>query len=159
MKPILKKLYKTLAKYAPGNSLRVGLFRACGYRIGTGVYLAEDMIVTEILEDPSEKLILGDRVSVGPRVTFVTASDPNKSRLAPEFVQPVRGRIVVGSDAWIGAGAIILPNVTIGERAIVGAGAVVTQDVPALAVVVGVPAKVVRFIGRRESAPLVEASA
>ena len=46
--------------------------------------------------------------------------------------------------AWIGAGAIILPNVTIGERAVVGAGAVVTKDVPPYTVVAGVPAKEIK---------------
>ena len=152
MKPLLKRLCKTLAKHAPGNGLRVGLFRACGIRIGDGVYLAEDMIVAEILEDNSEKLVLGDRVAVAPRVTFVTSSDPNESRLAPKLVKPVRGKIVVGDDAWIGAGAIVLPNVTIGEGAVVGAGAVVTRDVPPFAVVVGVPAKVVGDI--RKGDPL-----
>lgn len=156
MRPPLKRLFKTLAKHAPGNSLRVGLFRACGFRIGDGVYVGEDMIIAEILEDLSEKLVLGDRVAVGPRVTFVTSSDPNNSRLAPEFVQPIRGKITVGSDAWIGAGAIILPDVTIGEGAIVGAGAVVTKDVPPHAVVAGVPAAVIRFIERTASPPLLE---
>jgi len=152
MRPWLKRLFKTLAKHAPGNSLRVGLFRACGFRIGNGVYVGEDMIVAEILEDNAEKLVLGDRVAVAPRVTFVTSSDPNHSRIAPEFIKPVRGKIVVESDAWIGVGAIIMPNVTIGEGAVVGAGAVVTKDVPPRAVVAGVPARILRFLERGEVA-------
>jgi len=146
MRPLLKRLFKTLAKHAPGNPLRVGLLRACGFQIGDEVYIGEDMIVAEILEDSSEKLILHDRVAVGPRVTFVTSSDPNQSRISPTYVTPLRGRIVVEQDAWIGTGAIILPNVTIGEQAIVGAGAVVTKNVPARAVVAGVPARILRFL-------------
>lgn len=54
-------------------------------------------------------------------------------------------QIKIGNDVWIGARAIILDGVTIGDGAIVGAGAVVTKDVPAYAVVVGVPAKVLRY--------------
>jgi len=146
VRPLLKRLLKTLAKHAPGNDLRVGLFRACGFRIGTEVYLGEDMIVAEILEDMAEKLVLGDRVAVAPRVTFVTSSDPNHSRIAPALVKPVRGKIIVERDAWIGVGAIIMPNVTIGEGAVVGAGAVVTKDVPRRAVVAGVPARILRFL-------------
>jgi len=146
LRPLFKRVFKTLAKHAPGSSVRIGLLRACGFRIGESVYLGEDIIVAEILEDGSEKLVLGDRVAVGPRVTFVTSSDPNKSRISPKYVTPLRGRIVVGNDAWIGAGAIILPNVTIGEQAVVGAGAVVTKDVPRMAVVAGVPARILRFL-------------
>jgi acetyltransferase-like isoleucine patch superfamily enzyme len=53
--------------------------------------------------------------------------------------------IVIGNDVWIGAGAIILPEVKIGDGAIIGAGAVVTHDVPAYAIVVGVPARILRY--------------
>lgn len=52
---------------------------------------------------------------------------------------------VIGNDVWIGTGAIILYGVHIGDGAVVGAGAVVTRDVPPYAIVVGVPAKVLRY--------------
>jgi virginiamycin A acetyltransferase len=53
--------------------------------------------------------------------------------------------IIIGNDVWIGAGAIILPEVTVGDGAIIGAGTVVTHDVPPYAIVVGVPAKILRY--------------
>lgn len=54
-------------------------------------------------------------------------------------------RCKIGNDVWIGARAIILSGVTIGDGVIVGAGSVVTKDVPAYAIVAGVPAKLVRY--------------
>ena len=138
-----RKIFKTLARIVPGYRLRRGLLRRCGYAIGRDVYIGEDLIVCEILEDFSEKLVIGDRVAIAPRVTLVTSSDPNWSRLA-QVVEPERGRIVIEQDAWLGAGVIVMPNVTIGEGAIVGAGSVVTRDVPPWTVVAGAPAHVLR---------------
>lgn len=145
-----RKLFKTVARLAPGLSLRLWLLRRCGYTIGRDVYIGEDLIICEKLDDFSDKLVIGDRVAIAPRVTLVTASDPNWSRLAEVF-PPVLGRIIIQPDAWLGVGVSVMPNVTIGEGAVVGAGAVVTQDVPPWTVVAGVPARTVRTISRPES--------
>ncbi|WP_407463171.1 acyltransferase [Methanobrevibacter sp.] len=56
--------------------------------------------------------------------------------------------IIIKKGAWIGAGASILPGVNVGKYAIVGAGAIVTKDVPDYAVVVGIPAKVVKTLDK-----------
>lgn len=65
------------------------------------------------------------------------------------FVQDLKfneyERVVIGHDVWIGARAMIMGGVRIGNGAIIGAGAVVTRDVPAYAVVGGVPAKLIRY--------------
>jgi phosphonate metabolism protein (transferase hexapeptide repeat family) len=54
-------------------------------------------------------------------------------------------QVTIGNDVWIGHGAILLPGVSVGTGAAVGAGAVVTRDVPPFAIVVGVPARLIRF--------------
>ncbi|WP_186437975.1 CatB-related O-acetyltransferase [Chelatococcus daeguensis] len=58
--------------------------------------------------------------------------------------EATRGDVVIGADVWVGSGATILSGVTIGPGAVIGARAVVARDVPAYAVVVGNPARVVR---------------
>lgn len=64
-----------------------------------------------------------------------------------------RAPITIGADVWIGHGAIVLPGVRIGDGAVVGANAVVNRDVPAGAVVGGVPARVLRAAGAPRRAP------
>ncbi|BBE16231.1 acetyltransferase [Aquipluma nitroreducens] len=61
-----------------------------------------------------------------------------------KHIEPIKGTVILKNDCWIGAGAIILPNVSIGECSIVGAGSVVTKDVPDFTVVAGVPAVVIK---------------
>ena len=87
-----------------------------------------------------EQCILADRVML---IDF----DHNVAEVErPVRVQGIYKRDVrVGSNVWIGHGAQILRGVTVGDNAIVGAGAVVTKDVPANAVVAGVPARVIRM--------------
>ena len=58
----------------------------------------------------------------------------------------VPGQIHIKKNAWIGAGATILPGVTVGENAVVAAGAVVSKDVPANTIVGGIPAKTIKTI-------------
>jgi len=140
---IRKKILKPLAKIAPHNRLRVLFLKMCGYSIGKDVFIGEDLIISDNLHD--KNVIIEDRVSIGPRVTLITASAPNFSRIRP-YVKVSSGVIRIKSDAWIGAGSIILPNVTIGEGAVVGAGSVVTKSVPAYTIVAGVPAKEIKKI-------------
>ena len=56
-----------------------------------------------------------------------------------------KGNVIIGNDVWIGYGAKILSGVSIGDGAVVGAGAVVAKNIPPYAVVVGNPAKIIKF--------------
>ena len=59
--------------------------------------------------------------------------------------------VYIGANAWIGAGAVILPGVHIGENAVIGAGSIVTKDIPAGAVAAGNPCRVLRSTEEKDS--------
>ena len=137
-----KKILKRWARNAFFPSARVGMLRLCGFNIGDEVYIADDLIIVEELAERGN-LTIGNRVSIAPRVTLVTSSHPNRSRIGP-FAPVAQGPIVIEDDAWLGAGCVIVPGVRIGRGAVVGANSVVAQDVLPLHVVAGQPARTVR---------------
>ncbi|MFA6954572.1 MAG: WxcM-like domain-containing protein [Thermoanaerobaculia bacterium] len=81
-----------------------------------------------------------DDVFVGPNATFTNDPFPRSRQHLSKYPETI-----VRKGASIGANATILPGVTIGQNAMVGAGAVVTRSVPSYAVVVGSPARIVRY--------------
>lgn len=85
---------------------------------------------------------LEDGVFIGPNVTFTNDLFPRSKQYPAAY--PVT---TIRSGASIGGGATLLPGITIGRFAMIGAGAVVTQSVPEGAVVVGNPARIVRYVG------------
>jgi acetyltransferase-like isoleucine patch superfamily enzyme len=88
-------------------------------------------------------ITIGDGVLIGHLAVLATLNHA----LSPKKRHDMRpAPIAIGQNAWIGAGAIVLPGVTIGEGAVVAAGAVVAIDVPAKTVAGGVPAKIIREI-------------
>jgi len=142
---VRKKVAKMVAKRFPVNAVRVQALRTAGYRVGERVYIGEELHVTDELDRRECSLVIGDRVAIAQRVLIVLASHSNSSRLR-EQVGDVLGAVRICDDAWIGAGAIIMPNVTIGESSIVGAGAVVTKSVEARTFVAGNPARPLKSV-------------
>jgi acetyltransferase-like isoleucine patch superfamily enzyme len=89
---------------------------------------------------------VGDRVMIAHGAQIISSGHriPDDPAQAMRWSGPESDPVSIENDAWIGAGAIVLPGVTVAQGAIVGAGSVVTADVPANAVVVGNPARVIR---------------
>ncbi|WP_318349323.1 acyltransferase [Aquipluma nitroreducens] len=137
------KIGKILAQYAPYYKMRIFGMKLCGFYVGSQTYIGQDLIIASLISEKSCHLKIGDRVALGPRVTIILSSDANWSNLM-KHIEPIKGTVILKNDCWIGAGAIILPNVSIGECSIVGAGSVVTKDVPDFTVVAGVPAVVIK---------------
>jgi acetyltransferase-like isoleucine patch superfamily enzyme len=149
-----------------GNGIRIGRAAIAThpetFEIGDGVFIGEQVFIQGRFDG---RCVIGDHSWIGPQSYFDA-----RDLVIEEYVGWGPGAKVLGSThtavptdvpiiqtdleirpvrigAWadIGVHAVILPGVTVGKGAIVGAGAVVSQDVPAFAVVAGVPAKLLRW--------------
>jgi maltose O-acetyltransferase len=88
------------------------------------------------------QVTIGDHTLFGPAVQIYTPMHPldHELRRHQEYGKPVE----IGSDVWVGGGAIICPGVHVGDRCVIGAGSVVTRDVPAGVFAAGNPCRVIR---------------
>jgi acetyltransferase-like isoleucine patch superfamily enzyme len=144
------ELRRGLAHYIAGHGFEVG-----DYSFGAP---------TIRFWDDETRLKIGKYCSIAAGATFILGGNHRTDTvttfplgrpfglMGPGERPYSRGDIVIGSDVWIAANAIILSGVTIGDGAVVGAGAVVVGDVPPYAVVAGNPARVVR---KRFSDPII----
>lgn len=91
-------------------------------------------------------ITLGNHVLIGSNVTISSGRHPIEGRSIPIFSRPTEPLpITIEDDVWIGAGAVIMPGVTLRTGTVVGANAVVTRDTEPYAVVVGAPARTIRY--------------
>jgi acetyltransferase-like isoleucine patch superfamily enzyme len=93
-----------------------------------------------------QRIRIGDQCVIADRAMFIDFDHGIAEVERPIRVQGIYKRdTVVGSNVWIGYGACVLRGVRVGDNSVIGTNAVVTRDVPANAVVGGVPAKVIRM--------------
>jgi maltose O-acetyltransferase len=91
------------------------------------------------------EIAFGDNVMIGPK-TVIWGRNHGVSKDTIMRSQPhVKKKISIGNDVWIGANVTILPGVKINTGAVIGAGSVVTKEVPSNAIVVGNPAKIIKY--------------
>ena len=101
------------------------------------------------------KITIGENCGIGPNVQIYAVTHPVKpderltllanDRDAPSFWKTYSAPVTIGSNVWIGGGAIVFAGVTIGDNTTIGAGSVVTKNIPANCLAVGNPAKVIRY--------------
>jgi maltose O-acetyltransferase len=103
--------------------------------LGPGAFLNFNCVILDV-----EPVVIGRGTAIGPAVQILASDHPRDPRLREQKVRFGRP-VTIGSNVWIGGGAVILPGVTIGDDAIVGAGSIVTRDVAAGVTVVGNPAR------------------
>jgi maltose O-acetyltransferase len=116
---------------------------SCDYganiELGERVFFNFNCIVLDVCP-----VLIGDFTQFGPAVQIYTPLHPfnAEQRRREELGKPID----IGSDVWVGGGAIILAGVRIGSRAVIGAGSVVTRDVPEAVFAAGNPCRVIRAI-------------
>ncbi len=138
---VLRKemLYRLLGKGAGTVILQPPFF--CDYganiQLGERVFFNFNCTVLDVCN-----VTIGDFTQIGSGVQILTPMHPLDAmeRRAKEYGKPV----TIGSDVWIGSGALILPGVTIGSRSVIGAGSVVTRDLPEDVLAAGNPCRVLR---------------
>ena len=135
------KLFKKLFKeYGENNTIKEGFVCNLGsnIKIGNGCFFNFN---TTILDAYSVEI--GNNVFIAPNVII---SPVEHSVIAKERRKNRGGKIVIEDDVWIGAGAIILPNVTLHKGCVIGASSIVKTDVEANTIYAGAPAKYIKTI-------------
>lgn len=127
-----------------GEGVRIVSPFFCDYgrniRLGDRVFFNFNCAILDCAQ-----VVVGSDTMLGPAVQIYTATHPIDflaRRAGLESAKP----ITIGSDVWVGGGAIILPGVTIGARSVIGAGSVVTRDVPEGVFAAGNPCRVIRTL-------------
>ena len=107
--------------------------------LGERVFFNFNCVVLDVC-----RVTIGDYTLFGPAVQIYTATHPMNAELRrkQEFAKPIE----IGSDVWVGGGAVICPGTKIGSRSVIGAGSVVTRDVPDGVFAAGNPCRVIREI-------------
>lgn len=140
-KHVVKRIFKRCgddvivkhgAYFGSGSGIEIGHRSQLGHdsRIGHGV-------------------VIGDDVVMGPQVDIMTnahAYDDPARTINQQGKLPLRP-VIIGNDVWLGTRVVVMPGVHIHDGAVIGACAVVTHDIPAYAIAVGIPARVIRYRG------------
>jgi len=114
--------------------------------IGTDSYVGMNTLINGF----AAKVTIGTNVSIAQNVNIMADSGPNASKKMQQLFPIEKGAIHIGAHCWIGANAIIMPNVELGEFSIVAANSYVNRSFPKYSVVGGSPAKLIRKLSDKE---------
>ena len=140
------------------------ILKSAGARVGKDTDISEHLVIAnaaggdyrhltiadncfigkEVYLDLVENVEIGVNSTVSARVMLYTHEDPGPHNALRSTYPRKSAAVSIGSNAWIGAGVIILCGVRIGDKAVVGAGSLVRDDLPAGSVAAGMPAKLIR---------------
>lgn len=114
--------------------------------VGKKVFFNFNCVVLDVMP-----VMIGTNVLFGPAVQIYTATHPLDAGVRRQWLELAKP-VTIGSDVWVGGGAIICPGVSIGDRSVIGAGSVVTRDVPSDVLAVGNPCRVIRQLTPEDTA-------
>uniref|UniRef100_UPI0040478A59 sugar O-acetyltransferase n=1 Tax=Algoriphagus sp. TaxID=1872435 RepID=UPI0040478A59 len=139
-------LRKLVGKAGKNPWIEVPFYCDYGYNIqmGEDCFFNFNCVVLDVCT-----VQLGDRVFIGPAVQIYTATHPLDAQTRGAFWESGKP-ISIGTDVWIGGGAIICPGVSLGDRVVVAAGAVFTKSFPSDVVIGGNPAKIIRYLDSKD---------
>lgn len=111
--------------------------------IGHNTYIGEN----NNLRAADGVIDIGNHCFISQGVTIVTSNHRiiRDKLISKQSWESRLGKIKINDDVWIGANSVILPDVTIGKGAVIGAGSIVTKDVPEYAIIVGNPARIIKY--------------
>jgi len=112
-------------------------------RIGDFSYIGYNCSITKA--NIGRYVSIANNVAIGQGEHLLNEISTNSIFYDNAFEILTKRDVNISDDVWLGVNSIILRGVTIGRGAIIGAGAVVTKDIPAYAISVGVPAKIIKF--------------
>ncbi len=108
--------------------------------IGDNTYIGMNTIINGF----AAKVIIGKNVSIAQNVNIMADSGPNASPSMQKVFPLEKGPVNIGNDCWIGASAVIMPNVSLGEFCIVAANSYVNKSFPKFSIIGGNPARLIR---------------
>ena len=162
--PVLRQIYRAYKKSSfqkKWKSRNQHNFTSVGERafpienVIVGKYTYGELNIVSLYQQSSEKLIIGNFVSIAPGVQFLLGVNHQMNTLTTyplhsRFISydkkdaNSKGEIIIGDEVWIGTNVLVMSGVTIGKGAIIAAGSIVTKDVPPYCIYGGNPAKLIK---------------
>lgn len=131
-----------------GDHVTIDAFVYCSVRLQTGSWVHVAPHVS-IIGGKRSSLYIGDFAGVSTGARIICGSEDFINSLCgfvpEEYRTTIYGRTTLEDFSWVGAGAILLPNITMAEGSVAGAGAVITKDTEPWGVYVGNPAKMIKI--------------
>lgn len=128
-----------------GTNIEIGknTFVDQNCNIGSYTYIGKNCNITKA--NIGRYCSIANNVSIGQGEHDLTKISTSSVFYDSSYEELTKKECVIGNDVWIGTDSVILRDVKVGDGAVIGANSVVTRDVPPYAVVVGIPAKIIRF--------------